>query len=149
MNRFVHACLAVLVPATLVAQSTLSVTVFEDRNGNGARDAGERAIPRVVISNQRDVATTDASGVARIERGPTGIVFVSVPDGYRSVGAFWRAPAPADSQLTVRAAVRSGAAHLQLRSRVRSSHRAEQRRSHAALPPTRRFDPARLHHRHR
>jgi 3',5'-cyclic AMP phosphodiesterase CpdA len=77
----------------------MSVTVFDDRNGNGARDAGERSIPGVVISNQRDVATTDASGVARIERGPTGIVFLSLPNGYRSVGSFWRAPAPADSQL--------------------------------------------------
>jgi hypothetical protein len=89
-----------VLPATLAAQGTLSATVFDDRNGNGARDAGERALPSVVISNQRDVVTTDASGVARIERGPTGIVFVSVPNGYRSVGAFWRAPTPADSQLT-------------------------------------------------
>ena len=99
MNRLVLAFLPLLLPATLAAQGTLSVTVFDDRNGNGARDAGERAIPNVVASNQRDVVTTDASGVARIERGPTGIVFVSVPNGYRSVGAFWRAPSPADSLL--------------------------------------------------
>ena len=101
MNRFVPAAaLPLLLPATLAAQATLSVIVFDDHNGNGARDAGERVIPSVVISNQRDVVTTDGSGVARIERGPTGIVFVSVPDGYRSVGAFWRVPAPSDSQLT-------------------------------------------------
>ena len=87
------------MPVTLAAQGTLSVTVFDDHNGNGVRDAGERPIAGVVISNQRDVATTDTSGVARIERGPTGIVFVSVPNGYRSVGSFWRAPAPSDSQL--------------------------------------------------
>jgi len=99
MNRFVSASLFLLMPVTLAAQGTLSVTVFDDHNGNGARDAGERAISGVVISNQRDVATTDTSGVARIERGPTGIVFVSVPNGYRSVGSFWRAPAPSDSQL--------------------------------------------------
>ena len=84
----------------LAAQPTLRVTIFADRNGNGTRDPGERPLPSVAISNQRDVATTDASGVARVERGPTGIVFVSVPDGYRSVGPFWRAPAAADSQLT-------------------------------------------------
>ncbi|HEV8445478.1 MAG TPA: metallophosphoesterase [Gemmatimonadaceae bacterium] len=99
MSRFVPAFLPLLLPATLAAQGTLSVTVFVDRNGNGARDAGDRPIPGVVISNQRDVATTAASGVARIERGPTGIIFVAVPNGYRSVGSFWRAPAPADSQL--------------------------------------------------
>ena len=100
MNRFVPAFLALLSPAMLSAQATLSVSVFEDRNGNGTRDPGERPVSSVVISNQRDVATTDASGIARVERGPTGIVFVSIPDGYRSVGSFWRAPAPADSQLT-------------------------------------------------
>jgi predicted phosphodiesterase len=88
-----------LLPATLAAQGTLGVTVFDDRNGNGTRDPGERPIPSVVVSNQRDVAITDASGIARVERGPTGMVFVSVPDGYRSVGSFWRAPTPADSQL--------------------------------------------------
>ena len=100
MNRFVLAVLSLLWPAAVAAQTTLSVTVFDDHNGNGTRDPGERAVPRVAISNQRDVATTDASGIARIERGPTGIVFVSVPNGYRSVGSFWRAPASADSQLT-------------------------------------------------
>jgi hypothetical protein len=100
MNRFVPGLLSLSLPAVLAAQGTLSVTVFDDHNGNGAREAGERVIPSVVISNQRDIVTTDASGVARIERGPTGIVFVSVPNGYRSVGAFWRAPTPTDSQLT-------------------------------------------------
>jgi len=99
MNRFVPAFLLLSIPGTLAAQGTLSVTVFDDRNGNGVRDAGERPIPGVVISNQRDVATTDTSGVARIERGPTGIVFVSIPNGYRSARSFWRAPAPSDSQV--------------------------------------------------
>jgi predicted phosphodiesterase len=100
MNRFVPAFVLLLCPAMIAAQATLSVTVFEDVNGNGRRDPGERPIPKVAISNQRDVATTDASGIARVERGPTGIVFVSIPNGYRSVGSFWRVPAPTDSQLT-------------------------------------------------
>jgi hypothetical protein len=100
MKRFLSAFFPLTWPAMLAAQATLSVTAYDDRNGNGRRDPDERPIPRVAISNQRDVATTDASGMARIERGPTGIVFVSVPNGYRSVGAFWRAVAPTDSQLT-------------------------------------------------
>lgn len=100
MNRVVPTLLALLLPASLAAQGDLRVTVFADRNGNGTRDAGERVVPGVVVSNQRDVVTTDASGVARLERGPTGIVFVSLPNGYRSVGPFWRAPAAADTQLT-------------------------------------------------
>jgi predicted phosphodiesterase len=101
MKRLIFAVLLPLVwPAVTAAQATLTVTVFEDQNANGKRDPGERPIPSVVISNQRDVARTDASGIARIERGPTGIVFVSIPDAYRSVGGFWRVPAPTDSQLT-------------------------------------------------
>jgi hypothetical protein len=99
MNRLLAGCLLLLSPAVIAAQAPLRVTVFDDQNENGTRDPGERAVPGVVISNQRDVVTTDASGLAQVERGPTGVVFVSVPNGYRSVGAFWRLPAPADSQL--------------------------------------------------
>ena len=33
---------------------------------------------------------TDASGAFRLPRNGYGIVFVSVPDGYRAVGRFWR-----------------------------------------------------------
>jgi hypothetical protein len=54
MNRLVPASLLLLLPETLAAQGTLSVTVFDDHDGNGAREAGERAIPNVAISNQRD-----------------------------------------------------------------------------------------------
>ena len=100
MNRLATAFLSLLLPAALAAQGNLSVTVFDDRNANGTRDPGERPVPSVVVSNQRDVVPTDASGVARLERGPTGIVFISVPNRYRSVGSFWRAPTPTDSQLT-------------------------------------------------
>jgi len=100
MNRSLAAFLPLMWPAVLAAQATLSVTAFDDRNGNGSRDPGERPISGVAISNQRDVVTTDASGIARVERGPTGIIFVSVPDGYRSVGPFWRVAAATDSQLT-------------------------------------------------
>lgn len=68
----------------------VSGVVFFDANGNGVRDAGERGIPNVVVSNQTDVTRTDASGTYRLGRGPTGIVFVSLPDGYRAVRSFWR-----------------------------------------------------------
>lgn len=66
-------------------------TVFTDANGNGARDANERGIAGVPVSNQDTVVVTDASGAYRLPRGKSGIVFVSVPDGYRSAGQFWRA----------------------------------------------------------
>jgi hypothetical protein len=65
-------------------------TVFIDANGNGKRDAGERGVANVAVSNQDAVVTTDASGAYRLPRGTTGVVYVSVPDGYRAVGSFWR-----------------------------------------------------------
>lgn len=85
-------------------------TVFLDRNGNSIRDAGEPGLPDVVVSDQDDVAITGADGSFHLTGAAShGIVFVSVPDGYRSVGAFWQrasgnalafaltpAPAPAE-----------------------------------------------------
>src|ERR1700693_4527214 len=66
-------------------------TVFLDLNGNGVRDPGEPPVPNVAISNQDTVVTTDALGAFRMNSTGTGVVFVSVPDGYRAVGRFWRA----------------------------------------------------------
>jgi hypothetical protein len=65
-------------------------SVFVDANGNGHRDAGERGVARAVVSNQDAVVRTNSGGRFRITRGPTGVVFVSVPDGYRAIGPFWR-----------------------------------------------------------
>lgn len=65
--------------------------VFNDANGNGVRDAGERGLPNVVVSDQREVVVTDANGTFSIAAADTkGVVFVSVPDGWRAVGSFWR-----------------------------------------------------------
>ena len=68
---------------------TITGIVFADANGNGRRDTGEGGIPNVIVSNQIDVTRTNESGVYRISPGRTGIVFLSVPDGYRAVGSFW------------------------------------------------------------
>jgi hypothetical protein len=75
------------------AQVTAPVAgvVFEDANRNGQRDAGERGLRGVAVSNQRDVVQTAADGSYSVPRGPYGLVFVSVPDGYAAVGDFWRA----------------------------------------------------------
>jgi hypothetical protein len=84
----------VLVTTSAPAQrQTLTGSVFVDANGNGIRDANERGVAGVVVSNQDTVVATDASGVLHISNGGSGIVFVSVPDGYRARGAFWRAVA--------------------------------------------------------
>lgn len=65
--------------------------VFHDANGNGVRDAGERGLPNVVVSDQRDAVATDANGAFTLATADAkGVVFVSVPDGWRAVGTFWR-----------------------------------------------------------
>ena len=76
--------------------------VFEDANRNGRRDAGERGLSRVAVSNQREVVQTAADGSYSLPRGPYGLVFISLPDGYAAVGDFWRGEkhSPADFALT-------------------------------------------------
>jgi hypothetical protein len=72
------------------AQQSTSGVVFVDANGNGKRDAGEVGVARVAVSNQDVVVTTDSSGAFRLPPGGNGLAFVSVPDGFRSEGPFWR-----------------------------------------------------------
>lgn len=70
--------------------SGVTGVVFEDSNGNGVRDSGERGIANVVVSNQDTVVVTDASGAFRLTSRGSGVVFVSTPNDYRAVGTFWR-----------------------------------------------------------
>src|SRR4051794_36904790 len=89
MNTLVRGFLVVLLGAAAYRADVTGV-VFEDSNGNGVRDAGERGIPNVVVSNQDTVVVTDASGAFRMAGRGTGVVFVSTPNDYRAVGSFWR-----------------------------------------------------------
>jgi len=104
------ACSA-LVRLTLLAASMLAASravaqeasihgvVYADANANGTRDASEHGVLGVIVSNQRDVVVTDSLGRFQIPAGTTGIVFVSVPDGFRSSGAFWRATTAAPASV--------------------------------------------------
>lgn len=82
--------LAAALGSLLLQAAEVSGVVFEDANRNGVRDAGEPGIAGVAVSNQDAVVTTDASGTFRLGDAGTGVVFVSTPDGYRTVGPFWR-----------------------------------------------------------
>jgi len=83
-----------------LAQTAVTVrgVVFDDRNGNGVRDAGEPGLAGVAVSNQADVVSTDDEGRYQLDatRG-YGLVHVSLPSGWRSVGAFWRTVDPGAS----------------------------------------------------
>jgi hypothetical protein len=73
------------------AQSPLSGTVFLDRNGNGTREPGEPGIGAVAVSDQVESVRTDNEGKFQLPAGQGfGLVFISVPDGYRSAGPFWK-----------------------------------------------------------
>src|SRR3954471_10653094 len=83
---------SMLAASRAVAQNaTLHGVVYADANANGKRDASEHGVSGVIVSNQRDAVVTDSLGRFEIPAGTTGIVVVSVPDGFRSSGAFWRA----------------------------------------------------------
>ena len=94
--RIIALTSVVLSLASAQAPGQVTGTVFNDRNGNGQRDAGEPGAARVVVSNQVDAVTTDSSGTFRLGGPGTGVVFVSVPNGQRATTRFWQpASAPA------------------------------------------------------
>ena len=91
------------------APAPVAGVVFDDANRNGQRDAGERGLAAVAVSNGREVVQTAADGGYSLPHGPYGIVFVSQPDGYAAAADFWRTVSPsstrpADFGLTARAA---------------------------------------------
>lgn len=66
--------------------------VFVDQNANGLRDPGEPGLGNALVSDQNGVVTTGGDGSFRLDLpGERGIVYVSLPTGYRAVGEFWRA----------------------------------------------------------
>lgn len=84
--------IAALLLAAIAPASGQGVTglVFHDRNANGVHDVGERGIPGVAVSNQIGVAVTGADGSYFLKDGRGfGIIFVTVPDGYRATRSFW------------------------------------------------------------
>lgn len=83
--------LLLLALSRMAVPASVTGTVYLDRNGNGSRDSGEPGIANVVVSNQVHAVRTDAAGGFELPAGEGyGLVFVSVPDGYRSAGPFWR-----------------------------------------------------------
>ena len=90
--------IALALPRLLAAQPAervpspvrVSGVVFVDRNGNGARDAGESGLPGVALSDQATVTATDSAGRFTIDAAGYGLVFVTQPNGYAVRGPFWR-----------------------------------------------------------
>jgi hypothetical protein len=80
----------VLATATVSApQGSVRGLVYEDRNGNGERDGAEPGLAGVVVSDQIQAVATGPDGAFSLGSG-YGVVFVSVPSGYRVTSGFWR-----------------------------------------------------------
>ena len=89
--------LSLLAASPLPAPRTIHGVVFNDANRNGVRDAGERPLAGVVVSNQLDVVTTDSAGRFQLSADDRTIVFVSVPTDWQSVRASWQLVGSRDS----------------------------------------------------
>ncbi len=87
---------AQLVPSGEAAQSAQARVVrgivFEDANGNGQRDAGERGLGGAGVSDQFGIATTTADGSYELTAAAgADLIFVSVADGWTPTRRFWHA----------------------------------------------------------
>ncbi|WP_313927870.1 metallophosphoesterase N-terminal domain-containing protein [Pseudoxanthomonas sp.] len=74
------ACLA--VPAHALPPPCSSGVVFEDRNGNGVRDAGDPGIPGIKVSDGVQLVTTGADGGYDVPYEDGRTLFVVKPAGY-------------------------------------------------------------------
>ncbi|MGO4220727.1 calcineurin-like phosphoesterase C-terminal domain-containing protein [Lysobacter sp. TAF61] len=97
-------CLLAATCADAHAQTAqLTGTVYDDGNGNQHRDASERGIAGIKVSNGSDLAVTDAKGRYALPARENATVFVIKPPGYATAtGAnglplFWHHVFPAGS----------------------------------------------------
>ncbi|PZQ21704.1 MAG: calcineurin phosphoesterase, partial [Stenotrophomonas acidaminiphila] len=74
------ACLA--VPAHALPPPCSSGFVFEDRNGNGVRDAGDPGIPGIKVSDGVQLVSTGADGGYDVPYEDGRTLFVVKPAGY-------------------------------------------------------------------
>ena len=75
--------LAAALLASAAARAAAGL-VFEDANGNGRRDAGEKGVASVEVSNGVDVVLTDAYGSYTIPDRAGARVFVIKPRGWQT-----------------------------------------------------------------
>jgi hypothetical protein len=100
-------CVLIVIAWTLLsvadagdARHVLHGTVYLDTNGNGVRDAGERGLVNVGVSNGSAIVRTDTSGNYALDVADGQTVFVIKPAGYalprsaNGLPAFWRNNVP-------------------------------------------------------
>ncbi len=96
------ALLLAIAPVVAVASPCQQGSVFEDRNGNGRRDAGERGLAGIRVSDGTQVVVTDREGRFQLP-GEAAMVTVVKPAGYRAAARadglpdIWRQAGQADT----------------------------------------------------
>ncbi len=82
---------APLVAAEASSSRAVTGTVYDDANANGRRDAGERGLAGVAVSDGREVVASGADGTYQLPLATeSALVFVSLPEGRACPGGFWR-----------------------------------------------------------
>jgi Icc protein len=83
--------LAVALNSYSVCEGSVTGYVFYDKNNNGVKDKGEEGVKAVAVSDQSSVVQTDNEGFYRInETKGYGLIFVSVPDGYKATKSYYQ-----------------------------------------------------------
>lgn len=84
MSRVLAVLLFFCYPFFCWSQISIPVKgiVFLDKNQNQLRDAGERGMRNVFVSNGRDIVQTDRRGTFEIEILPGDAIFPILPNGY-------------------------------------------------------------------
>lgn len=96
-------CIALLLASSVAlfpqlsraGTAQISGVIFADRNGNGLREASERGVPGVQVSNGVEIVSSDAKGRYLLSATPGQIIFVIKPAAYgvgkleNGMPAFW------------------------------------------------------------
>ncbi len=78
-------CKPVAVFAQAVAPQAATGVVYVDMNQNRVRDADEKTLPGIRVSNGREVVATDSEGRYLLPVDNDTIVFVIKPSGYKTI----------------------------------------------------------------
>lgn len=67
---------------SVMAADFATGTVFHDANKNGNRDAGEKGLPNIAVSNGKEIVETDEKGNWKLPASEDVIFFVIKPSGW-------------------------------------------------------------------
>lgn len=79
----ISSCVGLFLCAAF-GMASIHGVVFDDANGNAARDPGEVGIAGIPVSDQERVVVTDSEGRYELPDAQHATVFVSMPSGYEA-----------------------------------------------------------------